>query len=269
MVAYFNYTSEYRCPCNLSVTTFSSDKSEFTPGSGQTVSFSVSASETYNNPVTWTVTIADRTIDGSVAWDGKGADGKIVSGGTYTATLNAKAGGCTDSKTISITVINKPEEKDVGAETCNTTSSRSTVNLKSGNYYHSQSVITKPESLAFSLSYNSLETQDVPLGRGWTHSYNIHLTETSDHITLKLGDGDIRNFVLSGSSYLPGSNSGDTTIIIKNSDGSYTAPLIMALPKPSAVPAIWWGLRISTAMPLHLPTQAATFPPSPTQMAAP
>jgi len=112
--------------------------------------------------------------------------------------------------------------KDTGSSTDNITCTQSAANLKSGNYHHSQSVITKPERLSFDLSYNSLESLDIPLGRGWTHTYNLNLMELSGRINLKLSDGDIINFVLSGSTYLPTLTSNDTSTIVKNSDSSYT-----------------------------------------------
>jgi RHS repeat-associated protein len=112
--------------------------------------------------------------------------------------------------------------KDTGSSTSNITCTSSAANLKTGNYYHSQDVITKPASLSFVLSYNSLENRDTPLGKGWTHAYNISLTEANDRIALKLSDGDIINFVLTDISYLPEAKSGDTSTIIKNGDGSFT-----------------------------------------------
>lgn len=114
---------------------------------------------------------------------------------------------------------------DTGNGTCNKTPTSSAANLKTGNYFHSQEVITKPASLSFALSYNSLENRDAPLGKGWTHAYNMSLTEAIDHIALKLSDGDIISFVLTGSSYLPEAKSGDTSTIIKNGDNSYTRTL--------------------------------------------
>lgn len=112
-------------------------------------------------------------------------------------------------------------QKDAGP-VCNSIPTASTVNLKSGNYLHSQNIITKPGSLSFDLSYNSLENLDIPLGKGWTHTYNISLKEAYSTITLKLGNGDFINFPLSGTIYLPASTSNDTSSIVKNSDGTYT-----------------------------------------------
>lgn len=111
--------------------------------------------------------------------------------------------------------------KDLGAGTTNVTCTESSANLKSGNYYHSQSVVTRPESLSLDLSYNSLETGDTPLGRGWSHSFNLSLTTTSGGLRVKLADGDLLDFVSSGATYLPTSTSTDTSSIVKTAEGSY------------------------------------------------
>ncbi|MBV5349799.1 hypothetical protein JZU71_01165, partial [bacterium] len=70
----------------------------------------------------------------------------------------------------------------------------------------------KPESLALDITYNSRKTVDVPLGKGWTHTYNLLIKELNGGLILKLGDGDRIYFTLSGSSYLPDANSGDTSV---------------------------------------------------------
>jgi RHS repeat-associated protein len=111
--------------------------------------------------------------------------------------------------------------KDLGAGTANVTCTESAANLKSGNYYHSQSVVARPESLSLDLSYNSLETGDIPLGRGWSHSFNLSLATTSGGLRVKLADGDFLDFVLSGTTYLPTSTSTDTSSIVKTAEGSY------------------------------------------------
>ncbi|WP_083761159.1 RHS repeat-associated core domain-containing protein [Pelobacter propionicus] len=115
--------------------------------------------------------------------------------------------------------LKKP--KDLGAGTANATCTESAANLKSGNYYHSQSIVARPESLSLDLSYNSLETGDTPLGRGWTHSFNLSLATTSSGLRVKLADGDFLDFVLSGTTYLPASTSTDTSNIVKTTEGSY------------------------------------------------
>ncbi|WP_223906209.1 hypothetical protein, partial [Geobacter sp. AOG1] len=54
LIAASNTTYEYRCQCNLTVNSFTGDKTSFNPGAGQTLNFSMAFTETYNNPVTWT-----------------------------------------------------------------------------------------------------------------------------------------------------------------------------------------------------------------------
>ena len=92
-----------------------------------------------------------------------------------------------------------------------------TADLKSGNVYHSQQV----GPLTF--SYNSLDSRIGPLGIGWTHDFNISIIANSDgSLYLRQGDGGMALVSLSGSVYYPDAKSGDTSTIVKNTDGSYT-----------------------------------------------
>lgn len=218
--------------CGLKIDTLATTSQPLDITSGGNVGINGSISDSSGQVITWTIKVLDRTFSGSgtsasATWDGKDASGNIVAPGPYTATFTAKTadGLCTDSKTINITVV-KPQTKDKGPCDnpcgCNDTETNSTVNLKSGNYYHSQNVISKPESLSLDLSYNSLENRDIPLGKGWAHSYNLSLKEATGSVILKLGSGDFLSFALSGTTYLPEATTNDTTTIIKNSDGSYT-----------------------------------------------
>lgn len=68
------------------------------------------------------------------------------------------------------------------------------VNPATGNYYTSKHLFIfagrKKMGVDFSAHYNSLENAvDGPLGFGWTHSYNIHLTEQNDVAVVRFGDG--------------------------------------------------------------------------------
>jgi RHS repeat-associated protein len=94
-------------------------------------------------------------------------------------------------------------------------------NLKSGNLYHSQDVA------GLTFSYNSIDIYSDyirPLGSKWTYNYDLRLEALSDNATLilKEGDGNIIYFRLSGSIYYPDAISGDTSQIVKNSNGTYT-----------------------------------------------
>ena len=98
---------------------------------------------------------------------------------------------------------------------------RSATNLRSGNLYHDQDVGT------LTLSYNSMDTNVGPLGKGWTHRYNEKLTALSDNATLILrtDDGNIFYFHLYDGVFYPEPISGDTSRIVKNLNNTYTRTL--------------------------------------------
>ena len=96
----------------------------------------------------------------------------------------------------------------------------SSANLKSGNLHYSQDVG------GLTLHYNSISTEGNPghpLGYKWTHQYNHKITALSDNVnlTLKEGDGSIIYYRLSGGVYYPSDNSGESSSIVKNADGTY------------------------------------------------
>lgn len=94
----------------------------------------------------------------------------------------------------------------------------SSVNVKSGNLHDSIDVA------GLRLYYNSMgSTSYKPIGPRWTHNYNATLT-ANDSVTLVLstGDGNMVYFRLSAGVYYPEPRSGDTSTIMKNSNGTYT-----------------------------------------------
>ena len=94
----------------------------------------------------------------------------------------------------------------------------SAVNIKSGNLYFTQG------AAGLTLTYNSIDPYNGPMGKKWTHSYDLRLTPLSDNSTVKLksSDGNIVYFRLSNGVYYPEAISGYTSRIVKNQDGSYT-----------------------------------------------
>jgi RHS repeat-associated protein len=65
------------------------------------------------------------------------------------------------------------------------------VNTATGNFFHSEedlSITTRSIPIEFVRHYNSKSTSDGPLGVGWTHSYNIKLTDTGNLISVRWGD---------------------------------------------------------------------------------
>ncbi|HKZ45808.1 MAG TPA: DUF6531 domain-containing protein, partial [Thermodesulfobacteriota bacterium] len=105
----------------------------------------------------------------------------------------------------------------------------SAANLNSGNLYHSQTLfhIQNPRlPIDFTVSYNSNDTSATPLGKGWTHIYNLSITENPDtSLSLKKADGDVVYFYLSNGTYYSSAQSGDHSTIIKKPDNTYTQTL--------------------------------------------
>ncbi|MBK8639209.1 MAG: DUF1566 domain-containing protein [Chromatiaceae bacterium] len=67
------------------------------------------------------------------------------------------------------------------------------VNTATGNYYYQHPDLTLPGrglGLAFTRTYNTQDATVGPFGRGWTHSYQVHLTENADgSVIIRHGDG--------------------------------------------------------------------------------
>jgi YD repeat-containing protein len=94
----------------------------------------------------------------------------------------------------------------------------SSVNLKSGNLFHSQRV----GPLVF--SYNSLDSFAGSLGAGWTHNFDLAIVSNSDgSLYLKRSDGNRIYFSAdSGGVYHADAKSGDRfSTIVADTDGSY------------------------------------------------
>ena len=109
-------------------------------------------------------------------------------------------------------------EHPIGEIPDNIINTNSSVDLRAGNVYHSQ----RAGPLTF--SYNSLDVSSGPLGAGWTHDLNISVMLNPDGtLFFKQYDGNTVWFVPgNGNSYNADVKSHDTSIIVKNADGSYT-----------------------------------------------
>ena len=100
------------------------------------------------------------------------------------------------------------------------------VNTATGNYYANTLDLTaagRGLSFAFGRSYNSADPYSGPLGVGWTHSFNLVLTENPDaSVSVKEGDGGAIAFApAGGGSYTPAMK-GVFDNLKKNGDGSFT-----------------------------------------------
>jgi RHS repeat-associated protein len=156
------------------------------------------------------------------AWDGKTDNGKLVLPGRYTATMTVRKTGCSDATSTESFSI---EPIGLALFYINFASSAS---VTSGNLYHSQTLFTIPNSKIlgdFTLSYNSLDSYSGPLATGWTHAYNINLSENNNNsYTVMQGDGKREVLYQNGDSYIPKTST--YPILTKNTDGTYTLTYI-------------------------------------------
>ena len=138
--------------------------------------------------------------------------------GSYTLHLQDPPTGRVSSSVTYTIVANdactKPTAGPVGAGTSllgtapNTGKNGDPVNTATGNYLYSRLDLRmggRSLPCAFVRFYNSLDAlTNGPLGYGWTHSYNIAVTEQSDgSVTVRWGDGRVDIFDGSGGSYTP------------------------------------------------------------------
>ncbi|MFN8486849.1 MAG: right-handed parallel beta-helix repeat-containing protein [Caldilineaceae bacterium] len=97
------------------------------------------------------------------------------------------------------------------------------VNTANGNYAYSYtdlSITTRGLPLDFTRSYNSLTPQNGPLGWGWTHSWNIYLTQYNDNsVVVTFGDGHGEKWIANGTAYVgaPGIHGA----LVRNGDGTF------------------------------------------------
>jgi RHS repeat-associated protein len=100
------------------------------------------------------------------------------------------------------------------------------VNSATGNYVSRHIDLTvRGRGLSFQWIryYNSLDAYSGPVGLGWTHSYNVLLTENSQNgqVTIKQGDGSTISFVpIGGGRYGP-KTTGLFDTLVKRPDGSF------------------------------------------------
>ncbi|MDA8240535.1 MAG: DUF6531 domain-containing protein [Nitrospiraceae bacterium] len=99
----------------------------------------------------------------------------------------------------------------------------SAVNAASGNLSHSQDLFSVKSTgplTGMTLYYRSLNNYSGPVGKKWTHTYNINLVKIYDgSIILNEGDGKGRFYTKTASGYAP--QAGDYSTLLKNADGTY------------------------------------------------
>ncbi|GIW91484.1 MAG: hypothetical protein KatS3mg109_1916 [Pirellulaceae bacterium] len=98
------------------------------------------------------------------------------------------------------------------------------VNTANGNYTYSYtdlSIPTRGLPLTFARAYNSLDPQPGPLGYGWTHTWNLRLTENASDssVVITFGDGHAEKWTWNGTAY--DGAPGVFGVLVKNGDGSF------------------------------------------------
>lgn len=209
----------------LEITSFTGTSATIDPNAGQTVTLTGVISNNTGKSIKWTMTFPNGGQSGSSAgatsqWNGKKSDGTFADdGAAYTSNLNVQTtdGQCTASADTDINVEWTDDCK------LNITID-SAANIASGNLSHSQGLFsTKGAGLStnITLSYNSSDPHNGPLGRGWGHTHDIGITAYSNgKVVLREGDGKRRLYTPNGSSYT--SHAGDYSTLTKNTDSTLT-----------------------------------------------
>lgn len=98
------------------------------------------------------------------------------------------------------------------------------VNTALGNFVLNQPDLSfRGRGLSFSFArfYNSLDTYQGPLGYGWTHTYNIALSEDGNVVRIKYGDGRDEFYIgQPDGTFVP--QPGVYNTLTKETDGSFT-----------------------------------------------
>ncbi|HEY3489022.1 MAG TPA: RHS repeat-associated core domain-containing protein [Candidatus Deferrimicrobiaceae bacterium] len=124
---------------------------------------------------------------GTIVWNGVCDDHALAPAASYIATLTANTpDNCSAVSTVKVNVVND--------ETCPIRAPfGSTANIASGSLSHTQELFSVRGGAlpaSFALTYNSFDGSSFPLGKGWTHSYNVSLAASGvDAYTLTEGDG--------------------------------------------------------------------------------
>ena len=114
-----------------------------------------------------------------------------------------------------------------GSTTNPTASFAEPVNTATGNYYSSSTDLAvegRGMPFIFNRYYNSLDTSGGPMGPGWTHTYNVLLTQdpSTGAVTVRQHDGSSVSFAMSGPGVYSAATPGLFDKLNQNPDGSFT-----------------------------------------------
>lgn len=219
----------YDCPtntgecCDLRLDSFSGSNAVLSPISGDTIKFNYAPQPQSFNTSDIVITGPDGRVvnlHNSWSWNGKMSNGTMAVPGDYNATLtisDTSMPNCNASKSRSFKITPIPNMCALQV------SFGSSANLASGNLSHSQEVFSLPGSgisTDLSLYYNSLDPHNATLGRGWSHSYDITLTEQpAGDVLIRTGNGSYKLYQYANGGYL--ASRGDYSTLSRNPDNTF------------------------------------------------
>ncbi len=206
-------------PCCLQISNFTAAPPTIKPKLGETTT--LSAGITSNYPITWNLSINDRTTNGSgggasYTWNGKNADSSLAAAGVYGAALNAVSGGCSTGALASVTVTEPPNKST------DFSCFGSSANLAGGGLTHREEIISVKGGLlplSLGIDYNSQDTSSGALGPNWRHTMDITLTDAGNSSLLFREGGTRRLYTYSGGVYQ--SPSGDHCTLTAGAGGTH------------------------------------------------
>ena len=150
-------------------------------------------------------------------------DSSIIS---YDSHYNGGAGDAFLVKISDTTTLPNSATLGIASSISPSGSTAEPVNTSTGNYYYQHndlSLAGQGLPFAFIRTYNAQDSYSGPLGRGWTHSYNLVLRENSGGaVTIKQGDGHEEFYDPDGNGGYTSRYAGLYSRLIKNPDNSYT-----------------------------------------------
>ena len=213
--------------CSLAITSLTGTSQIINPSSGGSLGIAGTISDSSGQQINWTLTTPDgKTTTGSgsaisTTWDGKDASGKVVTPGSYSATLVAQTADnqCTANQTLPITVT-ETEDGQCGLYV----QFGSSAHMGSGNLSHSQTLFSSlggSNPAALTLYYNSLDPANISMGQGWSHNYDVSLKENNDgSVLIKESNWQYKYYTFSGGEYT--GKVGNTSTLVKKADRTFT-----------------------------------------------
>ncbi len=203
--------------CDLKINKFSGNTTTLKRTTGDKIRFTKSTTGTYDTAAISVNGV--KILENSWVWNGK-LGGKLITPGTYNATLTISKNSIPNCSASSSTTIKVDEDPN----SCNLkVSFGSSANIANGNLSHSQEVFSLPGSglsTDLSLYYNSTDPYNGPLGMGWSHSYNITLTEqASGDVLVRTGNGGYKLYQYANGIYL--APRGDYSLLSRNPDNTF------------------------------------------------